>query len=104
MVYEYENITVDTEQRRAFVNNAVVRLSWVEYAILLLFMENLNKWLSKAEIFARVRGCSEDQITPADEKLLDLHISTLKKTLQRIDENAGNYIITDECGYKLGSK
>jgi hypothetical protein len=39
-----------------------------------------------------------------DEKLLDSHISILKKTLGRIDENAENYIVDDARGYKLGSK
>jgi DNA-binding response OmpR family regulator len=103
MVYKYENITVDTSRRRAFVNNVVARLSQIEYAILLLFMENPSKWLSKVEIFARIRNCPEDQITPADEKLLDSYISALKNVLQQIDENAGDYIIDDERGYKLGN-
>jgi DNA-binding response OmpR family regulator len=100
-IYEYENMTVDTRQRRVFVNNIVVRLFRIEYAILLLFMENPGKWLSKAEIFAHIRNYPENRITSADEKLVDSHILTLKKTLQRIDENAGNHIVGGARGYKL---
>jgi DNA-binding response OmpR family regulator len=102
-MYEYESIMVNTRQRRAFVNTIVVRLSWVEYAILLFFMENPGKWLSKAEIFGRIRNYSENHLIFNDEKLVDSHISSLKKALQQIDENAEDYIIGDEHGYKLGN-
>ncbi|MDR2082586.1 MAG: winged helix-turn-helix domain-containing protein [Candidatus Ancillula trichonymphae] len=102
-VYSYDNILVNTSLRKVFVNNVPIKLGRVDYNILLLLMQNVNRCVSRDEIFDGVWEYSHSCRTLSDEKLLNAHISIIRTRIKQVDENAAKCIITEKCyGYRIG--
>jgi DNA-binding response OmpR family regulator len=70
-------------ERMAFKDDVRIHLTPREYEILLLFMENPNRAISRDEILDRVWGAGY----VGDPKVVDVNISRLR---QKIEEDAAN--------------
>lgn len=86
---EYNEIKVNTDARLAYVNNQAMQLTKKEYDLLVYFMVNKNRVLSKEVIAEHLSG---DHIDLADNfDFIYVHINNLRKKLTDV---AANYIQT----------
>ncbi|MDR1448208.1 MAG: winged helix-turn-helix domain-containing protein [Candidatus Ancillula sp.] len=103
MEYKFMGLCLNTNLRKVFVNNTPVKLTFIDYNILLYLMQNANKCVSRDEIFKSIWGYSFNYRTQSDESLLNTHISVIRNKLAKVDKKASKYIITEKCfGYRLG--
>jgi len=93
----YHEIKVNTESRQTFVNNKEVQLTKKEYDLLVYFIVNKNRVLSKEVIAEHLWG---DHIDLADNfDFIYVHINNLRTKLTKV---AANYIKTVYgMGYRL---
>lgn len=86
LILTYEDIKLDVNTHMVTVNNAEVKLTRTEYAILKLLMQNSSQVVTKSLVLESI---SED--TPdCTESSLKMHISNLRKKLR--DVNDKDYI------------
>ena len=84
----------DNTARRVTVDGKEVELAYKEYELLLFFIENPNKVLSREELMNRVWNTDFS----GESRTLDIHIRTLRQKLGA----AGDYIRTvRKVGYQL---
>ncbi|MEK6154030.1 response regulator transcription factor [Flavobacteriaceae bacterium 3-367] len=85
----HNEITVNTEYRQAYVNDRTMPLTRKEYDLLVYFMVNKNRVLSKEVIAEHLWG---DHIDLADNfDFIYVHINNLRKKLTKV---AADYIKT----------
>ncbi len=86
---EYNEIRVNTDSRQAYVNDLPMNLTRKEYDLLVYFMVNKNRVLSKEAIAEHLWG---DHIDLADNfDFIYVHINNLRKKLTKV---AADYITT----------
>lgn len=87
-IIEYKSIKIDTVARQCYVNNRPLSLTKIEYDLLLYFMYNTNRMLTKESI---VEHLWEDKIDESDSfDFIYNHIKNLRKKIQTVDDT--NYI------------
>jgi DNA-binding winged helix-turn-helix (wHTH) protein len=66
-------------------------------------MQNPEKCISRETILQSVWNYSAVSITLDDHKLLNTHISTIRKVLKAVDPQLAKCIVTEHAyGYRLG--
>lgn len=83
----YKNISVNVDTREVEINCQQLHLTGLEYAILLLFLENPQKVFSRANIYESVWN----EPFFDSEKTINMHISNLRN---KLNHGATNYIKT----------
>lgn len=76
---EFQEISVDTRSRTAYVNSMALQLTKKEYDLLLFFLTNKGRVLSKAIIAEHLWGDSSDLLDNFD--FIYVHINNLRKKL-----------------------
>ncbi|WP_027392796.1 response regulator transcription factor [Aquimarina latercula] len=85
----YNEIKVDTEAKQAYVNGSTMQLTKKEYDLLVYFMVNKNRVLSKEIIAEHLWGDHIDLVDNFD--FIYVHINNLRKKLTKV---AADYIKT----------
>ena len=94
---DYKDIQINIPAKQAFINTKPLSLTKIEYELLLYFMYNQNRMLTKESI---VEHLWEDKIDQADSfDFIYNHIKNLRKKIQ--DECGSNYI---QSMYGMGYK
>lgn len=93
-ILTFGEITLNDKSRIVTVNGENIILTFKEFEILKLFMQNLNVVFSRDSLLSAVWGI--DYL--GESRTVDMHIKTLRKKLK----SAGNYIETViGVGYKM---
>ena len=93
-VLSFHEILLDNARHSVTVNNQPVELTYKEYSLLRLLLENTNLVVTRETILQVVWGTD----ISVESRTVDMHIRTLRKKLG----DAGKYICTvRKVGYKL---
>lgn len=96
---EFEEISIDLEEKKVTVNNSPIQLTKTEYKFLVYFIVNKNRLLSKTLIAEYLWGDDMDAAQNFD--FMYAHIKNLRKKL--ISAGSGDYIHSIYgMGYKFG--
>lgn len=94
-VLSYENVVMDVEKRAVYVDNESVELTYKEFELLKLLLQNSGIVLRREVIMDRVWGTEFE----GESRTLDMHIKTLRQKLG----NGGVIIKTiRNVGYEIG--
>lgn len=94
-VLSYESVVMDVEKRAVYVNNDAVELTYKEFELLKLLLQNSGIVLRREVIMDRVWGTEFE----GESRTLDMHIKTLRQKLG----NGGAIIKTiRNVGYEIG--
>ena len=93
-VYSFREILLDNARHSVTVSGTPVELTYKEYSLLRLLLENTNLVVTRETILQVVWGTD----ISVESRTVDMHIRTLRKKLG----DAGKYICTvRKVGYKL---
>ena len=94
-VLSYESVVMDVEKRAVYVNNDAVELTYKEFELLKLLLQNSGIVLRREVIMDRVWGTEFE----GESRTLDMHIKTLRRKL-----GDGGAIIKTirNVGYEIG--
>ena len=93
-VYSFHELLLDNARHSVTVNGVPVDLTYKEYSLLRLLLENTNLVVTRETILQVVWGTD----ISVESRTVDMHIRTLRKKLG----SAGSYILTvRKVGYKL---
>lgn len=94
-VLSYESVVMDVEKRAVYVNNDAVELTYKEFELLKLLLQNSGIVLRREVIMDRVWGTEFE----GESRTLDMHIKTLRQKLGK-----GGAIIKTirNVGYEIG--
>ena len=93
-VFSFHEILFDNARHSVTVNGTPVELTYKEYSLLRLLLENTNLVVTRETILQVVWGTD----ISVESRTVDMHIRTLRKKLG----DAGKYICTiRKVGYKL---
>ena len=96
-VYAFHEILLDNARHSVTVNGTHVDLTYKEYSLLRLLLENTNLVVTRETILQVVWGTD----ISVESRTVDMHIRTLRKKLG----DAGKYICTvRKVGYKLSTE
>ncbi|MCW3075760.1 MAG: two component transcriptional regulator, winged helix family [Bacteroidetes bacterium] len=96
----FNEISIKPDNQMAFVNNAAITLTKKEYDLLLFFITNKNRVLTKETIAGHLWGDDMDMADSYD--FIYTHIKNLRKKL--VDKGSGDYVKTVYgMGYKFGN-
>jgi DNA-binding response OmpR family regulator len=96
-VLQYEDLTVDVETRRVWVNGREIDLTMKEYGILELLLRNKGNVLSTAQIYERI--WHEDFFEA--ENTVMTHIANLRSKLRSANDNESYIKTVWGRGYKI---
>ncbi|MBT8117706.1 MAG: phosphate regulon transcriptional regulator PhoB [Gammaproteobacteria bacterium] len=77
-VLKMGGLELDKTSHRVTATNSPLRLSPMEYQLLLVFMQNPERVYSRAQLIDRLRGRDVD----IEERTIDVHIRRLRKVLE----------------------
>jgi len=77
-VLKMGGLELDKTSHRVTATNAPLKLSPMEYQLLLVFMQNPERVYSRAQLIDRLRGSDGD----IEERTIDVHIRRLRKVLE----------------------
>lgn len=93
-IFVFHEIQMDNARHRVTVDGAPVELTYKEYCLLRLLLQNTGLVVTRETILQAVWGTD----IPVESRTVDMHIRTLRKKLG----DAGQYICTvRKVGYKL---
>jgi len=93
------NLTINVENRRVSKNNSTLRLTYIEYRLLELFIDNAGEKLSRTTILNNIWGFTPER--HVDTRLVDVHISRLRSKIEE-NSNSPDLIVTVRgIGYML---
>ena len=97
----FHEIRVNTDEKQAYVNDQLLVLTRKEYDLLLFFITNKNRVVTKESIVEHLWG---DEITLADSyEFVYTHIKNLRKKI--LDKKGSDYIKTIYgLGYKFSDQ
>jgi len=96
-VIEVGALRIDLDARRLYVNDLAIELTWMEFQVLALLVENGGTTVPRAEILQRIWGYSP--LRSSDKRVVDVHISRLRAKIGDDPRNP-KYIHTDRgTGY-----
>ena len=91
----YENITINTQKRTVKVDGKDIDLTYKEFEMLLLFMNNISNVITREDFLIKIWGYDYE----GETRTVDVHIASLRNKLL----GAGKYIKTiRNLGYKFG--
>lgn len=85
---EFREISVNTAQQNVWVNSDLINLTRSEYALLLYFLANPNRVITKESIAEHLSGDDADLLDSIS--FIYSHVKNLRKKL--VDTGAGDYI------------
>ncbi|MEM8641598.1 MAG: response regulator [Cyanobacteria bacterium P01_G01_bin.54] len=93
------NLVVDSNRRRVYIDNQLVRLTEIEFNVLQLLINQAGEPISRADILEAIWGYAPRQA--GDLRLVDVHISRLRGKIEA-DPKQPEYIITERgMGYSF---
>ena len=91
----YDNITINTRKRSVKVDGKLVDLTYKEFEMLLLFMNNIGNVVTREDFLLKIWGYDYE----GETRTVDVHIASLRNKLL----SGGRYIKTvRNLGYKFG--
>lgn len=91
----YENISINTKKRTAKLDGKKLDLTYKEFEILLLLMQNEGNVITREEFLRSIRGYDYE----GETRTVDVHIASLRSKLK----DSGKLIKTvRNLGYKFG--
>ena len=91
----YQNICINTKKRSVKVNGEKIDLTYKEFEMLNLFMNNLGNVITRDDFLLKIWGYDYQ----GETRTVDVHIASLRSKLK----GAGKYISTvRNLGYKFG--
>lgn len=91
----YQNICINTKKRSVKVNGEKIDLTYKEFEMLNLFMNNLGNVITRDDFLLKIWGYDYQ----GETRTVDVHIASLRSKLN----DAGKYISTvRNLGYKFG--
>jgi two-component system response regulator RegX3 len=90
-------VTMDIDRHLVFVNGTKISLPLKEFELLELFLENLNRVLTRGQIIDRVWG--HDYF--GDTKTLDVHVKRLRSKIESDPARPEHLITVRGLGYKF---
>ena len=94
-VLSYESVVMDVEKRAVCVNNDAVELTYKEFELLKLLLQNSGIVLRREVIMDRVWGTEFE----GESRTLDMHIKTLR---QKLGEGGAIIKTIRNVGYEIG--
>lgn len=94
-VLSYESVVMDVEKRAVYVNNDAVELTYKEFELLKLLLQNSGIVLRREVIMDRVWGTEFE----GESRTLDMHIKTLR---QKLGEGGTIIKTIRNVGYEIG--
>jgi OmpR family response regulator RpaB len=82
---------LDTNKRQLINNNIKIKLTNIEFCLLVLLVKNAGKSLSRKALLDTVWGYTPERYV--DTRVVDVHISRLRAKLKRTSNNP-DYIFT----------
>jgi two-component system alkaline phosphatase synthesis response regulator PhoP len=98
VVWEFENLKIDSVSKTVFVFGKPVKLTYKEFELLMYLAQNRNKVLSREQILAEVWGFDSKDIST---RTVDVHTKMLR---QKLGDNAGEPLFIETVrgyGYKF---
>ncbi|NEO84307.1 MAG: response regulator [Spirulina sp. SIO3F2] len=93
------NLSVDSNRRRVYIDDQLIRLTEIEFNVLQLLINQAGEPISRADILEAIWGYAPRQ--PGDLRLVDVHISRLRGKIEA-DPKQPEYIITERgMGYSF---
>jgi two-component system, OmpR family, alkaline phosphatase synthesis response regulator PhoP len=80
-IISIKGLSIDINKREVQVNKKTIRLTFSEYQILIMLVENLGKIIQKKEINKRIFNINEE----IDSRTVDTHIHSLRKKIKASD-------------------
>lgn len=91
----YKNLSINTKKRSVKVNGEKIDLTYKEFEMLNLFMNNLGNVITRDDFLLKIWGYDYQ----GETRTVDVHIASLRSKLK----DAGKYISTvRNLGYKFG--
>lgn len=94
-VLSYESVVMDVEKRAVYVNNDAVELTYKEFELLKLLLQNSEIVLRREVIMDRVWGTEFE----GESRTLDMHIKTLR---QKLGDGGAIIKTIRNVGYEIG--
>lgn len=93
------HLSIDSNRRRVYLGDELVRLTEIEFNILQLLVNQAGEPLSRAAVLEAIWGYTPRQ--SGDLRLVDVHISRLRSKIE-LDPKQPDYIITERgMGYSF---
>ena len=91
----YDNISINTRKRTVKVDGKIVDLTYKEFEMLLLFMNNIGNVITREDFLLKIWGYDYE----CETRTVDVHIASLRNKLL----SGGRHIKTvRNLGYKFG--
>ena len=91
----YKNLSINTKKRTVKVNGEKIDLTYKEFEMLFLFMNNMGNVITREDFLLKIWGYDYQ----GETRTVDVHIASLRSKLK----DAGSYISTvRNLGYKFG--
>lgn len=91
-IFQFEELTVDTDRRKIFVSGEEVHLTPLEYKLLLFLIENRGKVVTHSQISKEVWGYGES----GDSKSIRVFMASLRRKIEK--DTSSPKLITTELG------
>jgi OmpR family response regulator RpaB len=91
VIYQLGNLVINLEKQDVLKNNEKIKLTSLEFNLLLLLINNSGKRLSRTEILDNIWGYTPERYI--DTRLVDVHISRLRSKLEE-DPGTPDLILT----------
>ncbi len=95
-ILEAGSIRMDVERHMVYVNGQVVAMPLKEFELLELFLENVNRVLTRGQIIDRVWGSNYY----GDTKTLDVHVKRLRSKIEEDPARPEHLLTVRGLGYK----
>lgn len=92
-----DNIKIDKQGRRVFVDGNEIALRVKEYDLLLYLVENRDKVISKDELFNKIWGFDSE----SEPQTLTVHIKWLREKLEKDPKNPEKILTVWGVGYRF---
>jgi DNA-binding response OmpR family regulator len=95
--YSVGDLTLDTDRRVAVRDGNVIQLSSREYALLLFFLQNVDKVMSRTSIIEKVWDMNYEP----ESNVVDVYVSSLRKKIDRGYDPSLLHTVIGQ-GYRFG--
>lgn len=92
-----DNISVDKQSRRVFLDETEQNLTTKEYDLLVYMMENQGKVLKKEELFGKIWGMESE----SELQTLTVHIKWLREKLEKDPKKPEHILTVWGVGYRF---
>lgn len=87
--FHYGSLQVDPRQRRIYVDDQQIKLTYQEYRLAMLLLQNIDRPVARGRLYESIWGQEENPLS----RTLDVHVYRVKKKLS----------LTVDKGWKLSS-